>query len=99
MPALPRTDKELPGQYVQRIAEVLKKSADARALGFGSFDAKIGYGFVDARQTLGAGLETYIKRRTAVDDHFNKNMAKRAKMAEEDAKREAEMKKPSGKKK
>jgi hypothetical protein len=99
MPHMPRTDKELPGQYVQRIAEILKKSADAKLLGFGTFDAKIGYGFVDAQKTLGVGLETYMKRRTAIDDNFNKRMAQRAKMAEEDAKHEAEMKQPTAKKK
>ena len=99
MPRVPRTDKELPGQYVQRIAEVLKKSADAKLLGFGTFDAKTGYGYVDARKSLGEGLETYIKRRTAIDDNFNKQMARRAKMAEDEAKHEAEMKQPSAKKK
>jgi hypothetical protein len=97
--ALPRGDKELPGQYVQRIAEVLKKSADAGLLGFGTFDPKIGYGYIDARRTLGQGLETYIKRRTAIDDNFNKRMAQRAKMAEEAAKHEAEMKQPAAKSK
>jgi subtilisin family serine protease len=99
MPGLPRTDKELPGQYVQRIAEVLKKSADAEILGFGTFNAKIGYGFIDATKTLGAGLDAYIKRRTEIDDNFNKRMAQRAKMAEESAKHEAEMKQPGAKEK
>jgi hypothetical protein len=99
MPAMPPTNGELPGQYVQRIAEVLKKSADAKLLGFGTFEAKAGYGFIDARKTLGAGLEAYIKRRTAIDDNFNKRMAERAKEAEAAAKREAEMKKPSARKK
>jgi hypothetical protein len=99
IPAMPPTNGELPGQYVQRIAEVLKKSADAKLLGFGTFEAKAGYGFIDARKTLGAGLEAYIKRRTAIDDNFNKRMAERAKEAEAAAKREAEMKKPSARKK
>jgi len=88
-PLIPKTEKELPGQYVQRIAEILEKSADPRALGFSSFDPKIGYGLIDAPKSVGSGLQTYIKRMTALEEYFNKRMAERAKQAEEAAAKQA----------
>jgi hypothetical protein len=91
-PEIPRTGKELPGQYVQRIAEILKMSADPKALGFGTFDVKIGYGFLDAAKTLGPGLQTYVQKMNQLDEDFKKRMARRAQMAEDAAKHEAEMK-------
>jgi hypothetical protein len=97
-PGIPRTGKELPGQYVQRIAEILKQSADPKILGFRTFNPKIGYGLIDAEKTLGAGLQTYIKKMNAIDENFKKRMARRAEMAEESAKREATMKQPPAKK-
>ena len=96
---IPRTGKELPGQYVQRIAEILKKSADPKALGYGAFNVKVGYGFIDASKTLGTGLQTYIAKMNQLEDNFKKRMARRAEMAEEAAKREAEMKQAPAKKK
>jgi hypothetical protein len=92
-PEIPPTGKELPGQYVQRIAEILKTSADPKVLGYGTFDVKIGYGFLDASRTLGSGLQTYVKKMNQLDEEFKKRMARRAQMAEEAAKHEAEMKK------
>ncbi len=98
-PEIPRTGKELPGQYVQRIAEILKMSADPEVLGYGSFNIKIGYGFIDAAKTLGTGLQNYIKKMNQLDDDFKKRMARRADQAAEAAKREAEMKQPPAVKK
>jgi|GEM_PF-380947 len=98
-PEIPRTGKELPGQYVQRIAEILKMSANPKVLGYGTFDVKIGYGFLDAAKTLGSGLQTYIQKMNQLDEDFKKRMARRAQMAEEAAKHEAEMKQTPVKKK
>jgi hypothetical protein len=98
-PEVPRTGKELPGQFVQRIAEILKTSADPKALGYGAFNVKIGYGFIDAAKTLGTGLQTYVKKMNQLDDEFKKRMARRAQQAEDAAKREAEMKQPPAGKK
>ena len=98
-PEIPRTGKELPGQYVQRIAEILKMSADPKVLGYGAFNVKIGYGFIDAAKTLGSGLQTYVKKMNQLDEDFKKRMARRAEQAEADAKREAEMKQPPAAKK
>ena len=96
---IPKTEKELPGQYVQRIAEIMKKSADPGALGFADFDPKIGYGLIDAEKAVGPVLEAYIKKMAEIEDSFNKRMAQRAKEAEEAARKDAAEKEASAKKK
>jgi hypothetical protein len=96
---LPKTGKELPGQYVQRIAEILKMSADPKVLGFRTFNTRIGYGLIDAEKTVGEGLRTYIEKMNALDENFKKRMARRAEMAAEAAKLEADMKQSAAGKK
>lgn len=98
-PKIPKTGKELPGQYVQRIAEILKKSADPRILGFASFNPQIGYGLIDAEKAVGPAVQTYIKKMNELEDYFKKRMAQRAKEAEEAARKDAAEKEASAKKK
>jgi hypothetical protein len=88
-PNIPKTGKELPGQYVQRIAEILKKAADPKILGFATFDPKIGYGLLDAENAVGPAVRTYVKKMNELDDTFKKRMAQRAKEAEEAAQKDA----------
>jgi hypothetical protein len=98
-PRIPKTGKELPGQYVQRIAEIMKKSADARMLGFADFNPKSGYGLVDAEKAVGPAVQTYIKKMNDLEDNFKKRMALRAKEAEEAAQKDAAEKEASARKK
>ncbi len=98
-PQIPKTGKELPGQYVQRIAEIMKKSADPKILGFATFDPKIGYGLIDAEKAVGPAVRTYIKKMNELEDYFKKRMARRAKEAEEAAAKAAAEKEASAKKK
>ena len=93
-PHIPKTGKELPGQYVQRIAEILQKSADPKILGFATFNPKIGYGLIDAEKAVGPAVQTYTKKMNELDDTFKKRMAQRAKEAEEAARKDAAEKKP-----
>ena len=88
-PQVPKTGKELPGQYVQRIAEILHKSADPKILGFATFNPKIGYGLIDAEKAVGPTARDYIERMAKIEDNFKKNMARRAKDAEEAARKKA----------
>ncbi len=98
-PNIPKTGKELPGQYVQRIAEILKKGADPKILGFGTFNPKIGYGLIDAPKAVGPAVQTYIKKMNELDDSFNKRMAQRAKEAEEADRKDAAEREAAAKKK
>jgi len=97
-PNIPKTGKELPGQYVQRIAEILKKSADPKILGFATFNPKIGYGMIDAQKAVGPAVQTYTKKMNELDDSFKKRMAQRAKEAEEAAQKDAAEKEAAAKK-
>jgi subtilisin family serine protease len=96
---IPKTGKELPGQYVQRIAEIMKKSADSKILGFADFNLKTGYGLVDAEKAVGPAVLTYIKKMNDLEDNFKKRMAQRAKEAEEAAQKDAAEKETSARKK
>jgi hypothetical protein len=88
-PHIPKTGKELPGQYVQRIAEILHKSADPKILGFETFDPRIGYGLIDAEKAVGPAVQAYTKKMNELDETFKKRMAQRAKEAEEAARKDA----------
>jgi len=96
---IPKNGKELPGQYVQRIAEIMKKSANPGILGFRDFNPKIGYGLINATNAVGPAVQTYVKKMKALEDYFNKRMARIAKEAEEAAQKEAAEKSESIKKK
>ncbi len=98
-PNIPKTGKEYPGQYVQRIAEILKKAADPKILGFATFNPKIGYGLLDAEKALGPALRTYTQKMNELDANFQKRMAQRAKEAEEAARKDAAEKEAAAKKK
>ena len=88
-PHIPKTGKELPGQYAQRIAEILHRSADPKVLGFATFDPRIGYGLIDAEKAVGPAVQTYTKKMNELDETFKKRMAQRAKEAEEAARKDA----------
>jgi hypothetical protein len=81
---MPKNGKELPGQYVQRIAEIMKKSANPGILGFRDFNPKIGYGLIDAPDAIGPEIKTYTQKMKALEEYFNKRMAQIAKEAEEE---------------
>ncbi len=89
---VPKTGKEYPGQQVQRVLEILKKSADPAILGFRTFHPSVGYGLVNAENAVGSAAEAFIKKMNQTDEHFQKRMAERAKEAEEAARKEAESK-------
>ncbi len=91
---LPKTGRELPGQYVERIREILAKSANPQILGYKSFNSKIGYGLIDAQKTVGEGVPAYRKKMKQIEDDFKKRMDRRAKDQEE-----AATKKPTEEKK
>jgi hypothetical protein len=96
---IPKTGKELPGQYVQRIVEIMQKSADPAALGFRDFNTRIGYGLIDAETAVGPAVKTYVKKMNELDDYFKKRMAQRAKEAEDAERKDAAEKAASGRKK
>ncbi len=98
-PNIPKTGKELPGQYMQRIAEILDKSADSKILGFATFNPKIGYGLIDAQKAVGPAVQAYIKKMNELDASFNKRMAQGAKEDEEAARKDAAEKEASARKK
>jgi len=91
--ALPRTERDLQGQYVQRIMEILAKSADPQAFGFKSYKPKTGYGLISAANALGPGLQTYIKKMKMVEANYQKRMTEREKEAEKDRKQALKNKK------
>ncbi len=91
--ALPRTERDLQGQYVQRMMEILAKTADPQAFGFKSYDAGTGYGLIDAAKAVGPGLQAYIKKMNAVEANYQKRMAERQKEAEKDRKQALKNKK------
>ncbi|MEW5901287.1 MAG: S8 family serine peptidase, partial [Acidobacteriota bacterium] len=82
---VPKTGKELNGQYVQRVMEILVKSADPQILGYQSFDPKAGYGLINAQKTVEQGIPSYLEKMTQVEEDFKKRMARRA---EEEEKRQ-----------
>jgi subtilisin family serine protease len=90
---VPKTGKEYPGQQVQRVFEILKKSADPGILGFRTFNPRVGYGLINAENAVGAAAQAFIIKMNKTDEHFAKRMAERAKEAEEAARKEAEAKK------
>lgn len=90
---VPKTGKEYPGQQVQRVFEILKKSADSGILGFRTFDSRVGYGLINAENAVGAAADAFIVKMNKTDEHFAKRLAERAKQQEEAASKEAESKK------
>jgi hypothetical protein len=86
---LPKTGKELPGQYVQRIREILANSANPRLLGFQSFNPAIGYGLIDAQKTIAVGVPAYEKKMQKIEEDFKKRMERRAKEEEEAARKKS----------
>jgi hypothetical protein len=91
---LPKTGQELPGQYVERIREILAKSANPQILGYKSFNPKTGYGLIDAQKTVGEGVPAYRKKMKQIEDDFKKRMERSAK-----EEKEAATKKPTEEKK
>lgn len=90
---IPKTEKELSGQYFQRIYEILTKSANPSLLGFKSFTPKAGYGLVNAQMSVDQGLKAYLKKMRKIEEEFKKRMEERAKQEEKEKKKESEKKK------
>lgn len=90
---IPKTSRDLSGQYVQRIYTVLTKSADPAALGFTCFDSRIGYGLIDAASATGKTVQAYLIKMKQTDEEFDKRMKKRSQEYEAQKKREAAEKK------
>ena len=90
---VPKTGKEYPGQQVQRVFEILKKSADPRILGFRTFNTRVGYGLINAENAVGSAAQAFIIKMNQTDEHFAKRLAERAKEQEAAARKEAETKK------
>jgi subtilisin family serine protease len=90
---VPKTGKEYPGQQVQRVVEILKKSADPGILGFRTFHPRVGYGLINAENAVGSAAQAFIQKMNQTDEHFIKRMAERAKEQEEADRKEAEAKK------
>lgn len=90
---IPKTEKELSGQYFQRIYEILTKSADPSLLGFRSFTPKAGYGLVNAEVSVNKGLKDYLEKMRKIEEEFKKRMEERAKQEEEEKKKESKKKK------
>lgn len=90
---IPITEKELSGQYFQRIYEILTKSANPSLLGFKSFTPKAGYGLVNAEMSVNQGLKAYLEKMRKIEEEFKKRMEERAKQEEEEKKKESKKKK------
>ena len=86
---IPRTGKDLAGQYVQRIYEVLIRSANPAVMGFKSFNPKVGYGLIDAGSAVGKTAQAYLLKMKKTEDDFNKRMKRLLKKEEEQKKKEA----------
>jgi hypothetical protein len=87
---VPKTGKEYPGQQVQRIIEVLKKSSDLGIFGLRTFDTRVGYGLINAENAVGPVVQAFIIKMKQTDEHFAKRLVERAKEQEEAARKEAE---------
>jgi len=85
---IPKTGKELQGQYFQRIDEILTKSATPQVLGFKSFNSRIGYGLINAEKSVHQGLEAYIDKMRKIEENFKKRLEEIEKQEEEKKKKE-----------
>ena len=92
---MPPTEEDLPGQYFQRIREILVRSADKNILNRRHFDPRMGYGLLDTANAAGKELEDYQARRKQIEDDFKRRLEARTKAQEEvdKARKEAEAQK------
>ncbi len=90
---IPKTGKELSGQYFQRIYEILTKSANPKLLGFESFTPKAGYGLVNAEMSVNQGLKGYLEKMRKIEENFEKRLEEIKKREEEKKKKELKKKK------
>jgi hypothetical protein len=84
---IPRSVNELSGQYVQRIREILAKSANPKLLGFDGFDPRVGYGLIDARNAVEEEIPAYLKKTKEIEDDMKKRLERRAQAEKERAKK------------
>jgi subtilisin family serine protease len=80
---IPKSDKELCGQYFQRVYEVLIRSSQPEKLGFRTFDPRMGYGLIDAGLGVTRGVADYLVRMQKIEENFQKRMKERQKQEEE----------------
>lgn len=80
---IPKSDKELRGQYFQRVYEVLIRSSQPGKLGFRTFDPRMGYGLIDAGLGVTKGVADYLVRMKKIEENFQKRMKERQKQEEE----------------
>ena len=90
---IPKTEKELHGQYFQRIYEILTKSAGPLVLGYKSFNPRIGYGLINAERSVHEGLEAYLEKMRKIEENFKKRLEQIKKQEEEKRKKESKKKK------
>lgn len=84
---IPKSDKELRGQYFQRVYEVLIRSSQPGKLGFRTFEPRMGYGLIDAGLGVTKGVADYLVRMKKIEEDFQKRMKERQKQ-EEDKKKQ-----------
>ncbi|HEX2694363.1 MAG TPA: hypothetical protein VHP61_01310, partial [Acidobacteriota bacterium] len=92
MEKLPLGPKDLPGQYVMRIRDILAASAQPALLGFKSFNLRAGYGWIDAQRAVTSSLAEYLKKRDAIDEDFRKRMERHIKTEKEQMEKNKESK-------
>lgn len=92
---MPPVPEDLPGQYFQRIREVLVRSADKQILRQKHFDPAMGYGLLDIEKAAGKELKEYLIRRKQIEEDFKRRLEARKKDQEkaDKARKEAENKK------
>jgi subtilisin family serine protease len=83
---IPKSDKELQGQYFQRVYEVLIRSSQPGKLGFRTFDPRMGYGLIDAGLSVTKAVADYLVRMQKIEENFQKRMKERQKQEEEEKK-------------
>jgi subtilisin family serine protease len=86
---VPKPAEELNGQYVQRIREIMARSADPGRFGLPAFDPRIGYGLIDARKAVEETIPAYLKKAKDVEDNMKKRLERRAQEEEERARKKS----------
>lgn len=89
---IPKSKRELRGQYFQRVYEVLTKSAQPQVLGYRSFNPIMGYGLINAELSVNEVLESYLEKMKTIEANFQKRLEERIKQDEERKKKSSKKK-------
>ena len=87
---IPKDGSELPGQYFQRVREILLRTASTQALGFETFDPRVGNGLINAEAAVTVGVETHRAKMNKIQADFDKRLKSIRQEAEKQKKAKAQ---------